>query len=430
MQNLREGSGEILEASGMAVSVPAYDLKDVQTTLDAKAGLPNERGSFATPEFQINNKEYTAKAPSDGKPSHARTRLKILYRVDHVDPRGELLASNTSEESSVVLPFDNKDRPVLKMVTTVVSIPRSESRATMANSQTTPDPTPKAQRGFDPSIIKNAHAIIHSIPLLNALKAVVKYYPGENLIGQVMFNEPYHLLFHHRAELEPYKSQHPEWHADEYRAECNEHIDVLLEFINERFGKAIKDEENRYARTPAVCTFEYLWLLLRPGERCYYKLDTGEMSTYITQQIASSRIQGRPSAHRVIAWNIQFDGSQVGRVDLRIPIAPFDGEKEIRSLDYYPERFHARTPEESAANSKMNERFLARGKQFWDIIKQPTHMSYDGKAARYPFQMIRYFTLAPKPDLVINHCSSVLYNCGNHERYLGISPQNYIFDTL
>lgn len=82
---------------------------------------------------------------------------------------------------------------------------------------------------------------IHSPLLINALRAVVSYYPGNNMLGEpLVFPEPFHLLAWWWKELEAYKDNHPSSHTDHYRDECNQHIDVLLEFLEEHFEAELK----------------------------------------------------------------------------------------------------------------------------------------------------------------------------------------------
>ncbi|ERF71540.1 hypothetical protein EPUS_00529 [Endocarpon pusillum Z07020] len=115
---------------------------------------------------------------------------------------------------------------------------------------------------------------IRSSELLNALHSVVKYYPGQTLMGDVAtFQEPFRLLVHYREELEAYKQQHPPEHNDEYRQTCNEHIDILLGFLKRHFGKSLEEEERRQHQDPPVCTFEWAWLLLKPGDTIYAETD-------------------------------------------------------------------------------------------------------------------------------------------------------------
>lgn len=111
---------------------------------------------------------------------------------------------------------------------------------------------------------------IHSKKLINVLRDIVTYYPGLPLLGDgIYFYEPYQMLCHYMKDLRHYRDNQPPWHDEKYRKDCNQHLDILLEFLDDRYGRALQEEEARWARPTPVCTFEYLWLLFKPGETCY-----------------------------------------------------------------------------------------------------------------------------------------------------------------
>lgn len=217
------------------------------------------------------------------------------------------------------------------------------------------------------SVPGHTYMDIHSKELLNVLRDIISYCPGCSLLGEELrVPEPYRILYLHREELRAYKSKHPQWHDEAYRVECNRHLDVLFGFLDKRYGKAIQDEKNRWARKVPVCTFEYLWLLYKPGEVCY--LDDYEgTNPYITQGILHGGLVGNTAyTYEIEMWNIDYDGYEVGGCSHTSWIAPFEGEKEIDSLKYYPARFHKETEEAIDAHNGRNfqQRLVARGKTF------------------------------------------------------------------
>jgi len=122
----------------------------------------------------------------------------------------------------------------------------------------------------------HTYLTIHSKMLLNVLRDIVSYYPGYTLLGdQFDVREPYQMLYHYREELKDYMSNHPQIHDEVYRVECNQHIAILLGFLDNRYGKAIQDERDRWARTIPVCTFRHLWLYSNLGKRAIQIPETG-----------------------------------------------------------------------------------------------------------------------------------------------------------
>lgn len=184
------------------------------------------------------------------------------------------------------------------------------------------------------SVPSHTYMTIHSKELLNVLRDVISYYPGYSLLTEELrVPEPYRILCLHREELRAYKSKYPQWHAEAYRVECNRQLDVLLQFLDNRYGKAVQDEKIRWARKVPVCTFEYLWLLYKPGEVCYLDDFEGK-NPYITQKLLQGGRVGRTAyTYKIEMWNIGYDGYEVGGCSHTASIAPFDGEKEIGSKE-------------------------------------------------------------------------------------------------
>jgi len=240
----------------------------------------------------------------------------------------------------------------------------------------------------------HTYMTIHSKMLLNVLRDIVSYYPGYTLLGdQFDVREPYQMLYHYREELKDYMSNYPQIHDEVYRVECNQHIAILLEFLDNRYGKAIQDERDRWTRTIPVCTFKYLWLLFKPGEACYSDTRNG-LNPYITQGILRyGGITGEAVGdYEINTWNIDFDGSFVGGCSRSVWIEPYDGEKEITSLSYYPVQFFkgAQGSDETHEATTLRERLVARGRKFWRLAKErPCYREYNGKSTNYPFNKVR-----------------------------------------
>jgi hypothetical protein len=197
-----------------------------------------------------------------------------------IDPESE----NDSDEKE---PKDKK-KPVLEIVTVM-------STALVSN-QPTPDnrhygnrypPGYPPPRGYGPwapqkedesemqiSKSESTTMMIRSRYLINALAAVVSYYPGTSFTSEeVKIEAPYSVLVHHRAALEQYKTSQPETHDEEYAVTTAKHIDILLGFLEETFGQQINEEHERHNHKTPTATYDWLWLLLRPGEVIYTRFD-------------------------------------------------------------------------------------------------------------------------------------------------------------
>ncbi|KAF7558082.1 hypothetical protein G7046_g5869 [Stylonectria norvegica] len=220
--------------------------------------------------------------------------------------------------------------------------------------------------------------VIHSEHLINALKAVVSYYPYINLEGKaVTIHSPYRVLYHHRRELAHYRDNQPDAHDDEYTATTANHISVLLSFLEKNLGKQITQEEERHQLPTPMATFEYFWLLLKPGEVIYAK----RYDIWTPYVISSIRIdQHAYSAYdqyKINCWLLESNGTKVNRYMYSFSVSPWLGEQAIGTLPVVPAKFW---PEDLAAQGglTMRENNIAQGKLYWELLKRPTYMEYDG----------------------------------------------------
>ena len=325
----------------------------------------------------------------------------LVYRDEYRYKDGELAKSEEKNmRSELSSSSDERDRldVWIKIVTVYKSntTEKAASKKQETSDVTSPTAGSKKQSSlpeeFEASSVASRTMVILSRKLINVLRDVISYYPGTTLLGEkVEIKEPYRVLVHHQDELRAYKDKHTKHHDKSYREECNQHIDTLLKFLDLHSGKAVRDEKERWERDPPICTFEHLWLLYKPGKACYHENRAGQWNPYITKVVYGGLKKNVLQPYNVEAWNIIFDGFELGRCVQDVWIAPFDGEKEIRSLKYYPETFRIEDEEINrryhAKNSR--ERFVARGKKYWNLVKQRScYREYSGKSATYPYNEV------------------------------------------
>lgn len=330
------------------------------------------------------------------------TAANIIYQVKYKNASGEVTEVRKPREPFKLRPTIS-DLPVLEVHITVTPIDMDQGKTSKETTGTKKEEKadePDTKNTEDPDThpenfkVSETTLRIRSRKLLNALKAVVKYYPGQTLLGDtVSFSEPFQLLVHHRAELEEYKSRNTEMHSEEYKKTCNEHIDVLLNFLKNHFGKSLQDEEERHRQTPPVCTFEYVWLLLKPGEPCFVNMDRSHYYSCNIKKLTGGIMQGRPTTYEVSIWNVQCDGYELGRVSSRCAVLPFDGEKEIKSILIFPTRFHKDSPKDLERQNglTLEQKFIARGKKYWELTKSYSYKGYEGTTVTKPYQQVCAF---------------------------------------
>ena len=321
-------------------------------------------------------------------PSHSgESQKKVLYTYKYRDRRGRVRKQETADH-----PLETASSPSDHTVLEISSVLHDDTSDSDGSSA---DETPSKQNEtaevlFDSKSYKisSKTLIIHSEKLANVLRAVVHYSPDSSLIGQSLsFEEPYRFLFHHSAELENYRSSHPSPHSDTYKKECNEEIDLLLGVLS-REKPELVEEQRRYMKSPPVFTFGLLWLLFKPGEICYRKSETGEISAWVVRAVTGGSKRGRPAPYRIYLWQFNFDGYQVGREIAKVVMAPFSGEKDIRLLECFPCRFHKDVSKSPTDDSTLRQRLIARGEKFWKMARDRPYVEYNGISLIYPYETV------------------------------------------
>ncbi|KAI0865535.1 hypothetical protein F4860DRAFT_461844 [Xylaria cubensis] len=217
---------------------------------------------------------------------------------------------------------------------------------------------------------------IHSQYLIHALQAVISYYPRVNLQDcPVSIPAPYRLLYLHRAELAHYRDNQPSSHSPEYAEITARHIDVLLKFLAENMGESLTKEEALHKMDHASATFDLFWLLLKPGQIIYAKR-YGLWTPYVISSItAGSSTTFTP--YKVDCWFLESNGVIVKRYMETFRVQPWTGEQVIDSLPVIPEAFWVEN-RAAQGGKTMKEKCIAEGRLYWELLKKPTYMDYEG----------------------------------------------------
>ncbi|KAI1454557.1 P-loop containing nucleoside triphosphate hydrolase protein [Annulohypoxylon moriforme] len=245
--------------------------------------------------------------------------------------------------------------------------------------QGAPRPRVIDDSGMKVTRVETTCMVINSVHLINALKAVVGYYPSVSFLGDtVTINAPYHVLVHHRDALARYKVKQPKAHDEEYASTTAKHIDVLLDFLEKTLGDQIREEEERHRRCPPSATFDKLGLIFKPGEVVYAKQDykwTPFALSSFTEGYTNN--QGSVTSHRIVCWNISYSTERFCRIMHSFNIDPFTGEEAISNLSVIPARFFRGEDDLTDPDYVMDEQ-AELGKLVWKLSERPSYMSYDG----------------------------------------------------
>ncbi|KAI0442019.1 P-loop containing nucleoside triphosphate hydrolase protein [Xylaria telfairii] len=228
--------------------------------------------------------------------------------------------------------------------------------------------------------------VIRSRHLINALAAVVSYYPGRTFTGdEVRIEAPYSVLIHHREALAQYKTSQPDTHDEEYAATTSKHIDVLLGFLEQTYGQQIRDENDRNNRKTPTTTYDWLWLALRPGEVIYSRYDNTWSPFAISRVFkkVTNNADGLCS-YAIDCWNYMYFDGQLRREMHTFEIQPFSGEEAIQNLPVIPAQFFT-GPDKDMSPSEAIAKQIRLGKYVWELYKKPTYKAYDGDLAKKSF---------------------------------------------
>ncbi|KAH0563422.1 hypothetical protein GP486_002012 [Trichoglossum hirsutum] len=321
----------------------------------------------------------TATSPKEGDPKLRRLAPRCLYRIEYRDENDVLVYDREGSSMAEIKHPQRIDEPVMEVITTV-----AVKRGSKSNND---DFNPELTKGTD----QGTEVKINSPLLVNALRAVVSYYPGSNLLEEPLtFSEPYRMLVHYRNDLKAYKDNHSPNHTQEYREECNQHIDILLGFLHQNFDGGLELEEARYQQDPPMCTYEYLWMLFKPGVDIYTITEdyprNCPKSVVVVSSILGGQVQHEYEPYRVYTWNLQSDGENLRRSPAHVEIIPFDGEKEIRSLNAYPTSFM-----EEEERKEIEQRLISRGKRYYDYTSI-SHKHFRGYTLSDPRRPSKYDT--------------------------------------
>ena len=303
------------------------------------------------------------------EPQESSPSAPILYRYLHKTDEGDIVDKQESPNPIQFRPDDSAEgltaETVLEILTTRISRGKSDTI-----------------QDLDVEYGTSTVMRIHSIHLINVLREVITYYPWLNLrTDTVRVSEPYEPLVHYMKELEDYKTLHPEGHDERYTTTTNEHIDVLLGFLDRTLGSRLRLERELHQRPTPVATFENLWMLFKPGQDIYLSVFNGKA----LDPMVVVYFGGKGGA--VHCWNLRYHAGFVKPVKSKTIIPWFDGEKEITSLSAYPRNFHS----EDAA---LESRFIERGRKYWNLC-EPSYQEHTGQTLR---QEITYPD--PTPDRV------------------------------
>ncbi|KAK2802558.1 hypothetical protein FQN51_004350 [Onygenales sp. PD_10] len=228
---------------------------------------------------------------------------------------------------------------------------------------------------------------VHSPLLLNVLRSIIKYSsskPSEEGIDQLRngaFLYPYHDLFYHKQELSDYKKKNTgprANHTPEYNAECDRHIDLLIEYLDQEPTVQLKSLEAKWAQKVPTTTFAGIHLLMKPGSDVYVRED-GQLNAYVVHSVdggVKRNFHDRlttAEGYSIRVWNLVYDGKVIKRRSKIIHVPMFDNDRDIMSLPLFPIRF-----QNDMDGGVRRQTLIERGKEVFRFAKGPAFLEYTG----------------------------------------------------
>ena len=353
----------------------------------------------------------------------------VRYKVDFLYDDGNLASSEPWTEPFSVEAAQGRKKvatvrvlPVLEVCTEILTDVKNPNTAGRAMGWGYPENRPaldgnkflECQKTSFKTI--STSITIYSFQLLQTIRRLVAYYPGQNLVGDsILIQQPYTVIVHHLEELEAYQKTYIGAGGNDTSADlpstngidvesCDEetytHINILREFIDHSYKQKVEEERRRYLHTPAIATFSMLWLMLKPGSTVYTEIH----GSYAACVIESVKFRGRPldnkGSYDVNLWYLDFDGRHLGRRAHFVTMNPFDGEREILNLKVIPVEFY-----DKMDNGKMRDALVQRGQKFYDIL-EGAQMDYTGNSLGDPIRWVGY---VPSSDHVANKVNLLQY---------------------
>lgn len=312
--------------------------------------------------------------------------LHIMYKIQYKNEFTKDVVYTKESTKPIVLRsnLESSGAPVLEFITDVYTTDTYTARFYPSFGE-------KDEKDADPSLnvvrTDRSYLKINSPAIINALRSIVKYYPEQDFSrSSIWINEPFAVLFHYEKELADFRDQYAPSRTQTENERCERtkntygHLSVLQEFLQGRIGTSVESEKLRHKR--GFATFEMLWLLLKPGVTVFCDTASdGNYSAYIVRSLRGGVTKGHPYPLQIDLWNLNYDGETIGSSSWSIAQQPFNGEKEIETLQVFPCEFWKASKSKKVEDLKKD--LEERGKMFFKLTSRRC-MSYNGLTTTFP----------------------------------------------
>ncbi|KAL9072265.1 MAG: hypothetical protein Q9157_005175 [Trypethelium eluteriae] len=177
-----------------------------------------------------------------------------------------------------------------------------------------------------------------------------------------------------------------------YVKDCNAHIDEVIRFLDNE-ENLHQERSERKSFDENLVTYDQLPVLFRPGLEVYaWRAEL--LEAFVISSI-DPNYSGRDSerSFQVTAWHVDFDGTELGRAEVKFYVKPFKGEQEITSLPCFPTALYT----DPADEIPIRRQLIERGRKFFEISKRPTYLEFTGLTCDVPRRKIDRPQSKPNP---------------------------------
>lgn len=141
--------------------------------------------------------------------------------------------------------------------------------------------------------------------------------------------------------------------------------------------------------TPRI-TFQDTWLLFKPGTDIYWSqsINTNSDFYFAGVVIGTAFLEEDDENEEELEiklWTLQCDGKTLGRDNGTISIQPFEGEREVTSLNVFPSHF-----QDKKDGGEIRHSLIKRGLKTYQILHgMPKQMHYSGFVFETEKTMVR-----------------------------------------
>lgn len=318
----------------------------------------------------------------------------VVYYKQNWRGDGEFYYSTTYDDP-VVLETSDSDAKQLSVLEEKLSVTLPEGSTHTKDKQN----SKRAPKLDTADVVGKKILHIRSPFLLNVLRSIIKYSskaPSGDATDELKggeFTHPFEDLFYHKQELSNYKDEATgprANHTVEYNAECDRHIDLLLEHLEKEPYVQIKTIEANWEKKVPTTTFAGLWLLMKPGSDVYVE-ENGQLNAYVVESV-SGGVVDNPSrrersisaqSYHVVLWNLIYDGKVLKRMTKPIFIQVFDNERDITSLPVFPVRF-----QDDVDHGARRKQLIERGMSVFQFARGPAFLEYTGLGLKPGWKMV------------------------------------------